>query len=255
MVSRPKRVLPKEFFEVIKWIAHPDHLRKHPYLQRFFSTFDPQYMGQAISMHPRFFDFDRTGRRLHFIVDEEFGYEIICAQWMESAVRVDLNAGTVRKSISPKYQEFGIREREIGWLERLKASDVIAELVSADTNHITTRYAGEPVSQYTLPDNWRDQAEHILAVLSASGCTHNDISVPNIVIADGRLRLIDFAWALPIGVPVPADWPPVLGRHRRGIHQFDDRFALYAALEQVEAHATAHQQTLTPPATSAPPQQ
>lgn len=239
MVSRPKRVLPKEFFEVIKRIAHPDHLRDHPFLRRFFSTFDPQYMGQAISMHPRFFDFSKNGRRLHFIVDEEYGYEIICDQWMESVVRVDLNAGTVRKSISPKYRGYGIREREIGWLERLQTSGVIAELVSADATHITTRYAGEPVSRYTLPENWREQAEHILAVLSAAGCTHNDISVPNIVIADGRLRLIDFAWALPTGVPVPADWPPELGRHRHGPHQFDDRFALYTALERVEAHATS----------------
>lgn len=231
MPSRPKRVLSKEFFDAIKRIAHPEHLREQPHLRRFFATFDPQYLGEAYSMHPRFFDYAKTGRRLHFTVDDEQGYEIICAQWMESVVRVDLNAGTVTKSISARYREHGIRDREIDWLTRLRGTGIVAEIISADAERITTQYAGEPVSEFTLPDDWRDQAEHILAVLAANGCAHNDISVPNIVVADDRLRLIDFAWALPIGAPVPADWPEELGRHSIAVHEFDDRFALFTALE------------------------
>ena len=239
MFQRPKRVLSREFFDAIKRIAHPAHLREHAHLRRFFSTFDPKYMGQAIAMHPRFFDLDSTGRRLHFIVDDEFGYEIICSQWMESVVRVDLNVGTVRKSVSPKYRDYGIRDREIEWLERLHHSGIVAELVSADAEQIVTRYAGEPVSGFTLPDDWRIQAEHILGVLAANGCAHNDISAPNIVVADGRLRLIDFAWALPLDAPVPASWPTELGRHRHGTHRFDDRFALFTALEALVVSTTS----------------
>lgn len=113
-------------------------------------------MGDARSMHPRFLDFTHTGRRLHFIVDDEQGYEITCAQWMESVVRVDLNAGTVRKSIGHKYRDFGIRDREIGWLQRLQGSGIVPEFISADSEHIITRYAGEPVSEFSLPDDWPD---------------------------------------------------------------------------------------------------
>ena len=254
MLPRLQRVLPREFFEAIKRIAHPEHLQKHPHLRRFFSTFDPKYMGHVLPMHPRFFNSHAVGRRLHFVVDDEFGYEIVCNQWMESLVRVDLNAGTVCKSMSPKYRDYGILDREIDWLTRLRDSGIIAELVSADAEHITTKYSGEPVSEFTLPDDWREQAEHILGVLAANGCAHNDISVPNVVVADGRLRLIDFAWALPLGSAVPADWPVELGRHRHGIHRFDDRFALYSALELIAARATAAQTGLKPPAPAAPPQ-
>jgi hypothetical protein len=252
MPSRPKRVVPTDFFNTIKRIAHPDHLREHPYLRRFFATFDPQLVGEAFAMHPRFFDMNKTGRRLHFIVDDEFGYEIICAQWMESVVRVDLNAGTVRKSISQKYRKYGIRERDIEWLERLNGSGIVPDFVSAGPDHIVTRYAGEPVSQYSLPDDWRDQAERILDVLRAHGCSHNDIWEPNIVVADDRLLLIDFAWALPLGTPVPDEWPEELGRHSPEINTFDDRSALYTALEKVAAQ---QQQNLKPPAPAAPPRQ
>lgn len=239
MVSKPKRILSREFFDNIKRIAHPDHLQQQPHLRRFFQTFDPRLVGEAYAMHPRFFDFAEKGRRLHFTVDDELGYEILTAQWMESVVRVDLNAGTVRKSIGPKYRDFGIRDRDIEWLKRLEGSGIVPEFVSSDPEHIVTRYAGEPVSEFSLPDNWPDQAEQILGVLRAHGCAHNDIWIPNIVVADDRLRLIDFAWALPIGTAVPADWPEELGRHSPDVNTFDDRAALFAALESVSAKARA----------------
>jgi hypothetical protein len=262
MVSKPKRILSREFFDAIKRIAHPDHLQQHPHLRRFFATFDPRLVGEAYAMHPSFFDFAEKGRRLHFIVDDELGYEITCAQWMESVVRVDLNAGTVCKSIGPKYRDFGIWDREIGWLRRLQSTDIVPELIEATAERIVTRYLGEPVSQYTLPDDWRDQAEQILAVLSEHGCAHNDIAAGNLVIADGRMRLIDFAWALPIGTPVPEHWPEELGRHRVASHQLDDRYAIFEALSEKENLALAEtkaaqqqQQPLKPPAPAAPPRQ
>jgi hypothetical protein len=257
MVSNPKRVLSKEFFDTIKRIAHPDHLQKHPHLGRFFATFDPRLVVEAFAMHPRFLDFAQKGRRLHFTVDDELGYELVSGQWMESVVRVDLNGGTVRKSIGARYRDFGIRDREIEWLERLQDSGIVPKFISADSEHIVTQYVGEPVSEFSLPDDWPDQAEDILDVLQAYGCTHNDIWVPNIVVADGRLRLIDFAWALPIGTAIPDEWPKELGQYRPDTSTFDDRASLFAALENIAdgARAASQEQDLRPPAPSAPPRQ
>jgi hypothetical protein len=59
------------------------------------------------------------------------------------------------------------------------------------------------------------------------------------VVANGRLTLLDFAWSLPIGKKIPANWPPELGRHKLGKHVFDDRYALLTALGEKQALAEA----------------
>lgn len=239
MWTRPKRVIPREFFEIIKPIAHPDYIRNRKYLRQYFSSFEPTLLAAIRTTDPTDFDTTASGRRTTFVDEAGRGYEIATTQWMESVVRVDLNRGIVTKSITERYASFGIWDREIEWLNRLRDTGIVPELLDVTTTRMVTRYVGEPVSEYTLPDDWREQAEGILAVLAEHGCAHNDIAAANILVADGRLRLIDFAWTLPIGSPIPADWPPELGRHRLAHHQFDDRHALFEALGEKEAVARA----------------
>lgn len=221
-------------FDIISPIARPDYVRERHYLRQFFSAFEPALVARLNRMDPQDFDTTSTGRCTTYVDDYGTGYEIAATQWMESIVRVDLNGGKVTKSLGPKYAGFGIWEREIEWLRRLQPTGIAAELLHATPTRMTTRYAGEPVSEFSLPYDWREQAERILAVLAEHGCAHNDIAAANIVVADGQLRLIDFAWALPIGSPVPPDWPLELGRHKLANHQFDDRHALFEALGEKE---------------------
>jgi hypothetical protein len=254
---RPKRVVARDVFEVIKPIAHPDYLRDRPFLRQYFASFEPSLVAGASRLPPDQLDSTSKGRYTTYVDEVGNGYEIATTQWMESIVRVDLNTGIVTKTIGTAYAAFGIWQREIEWLEKLRHTGIAPELLDADPTLISTRYAGEPVSEYTLPFDWREQADHLLDVLATHGCRHNDIAAANIVVADGKLRLIDFAWASPFGLPVPTHWPEDLGRHRMGKHDLDDRRDLYAALSEKEevarALAAAQQQQLTPPAPLAPP--
>jgi len=151
-----------------------------------------------------------------------------------SDVTIDLNREEVAKQIG-RYAEYGILEREREWLDRLRQSGAVPALKRVSGDCIVTSYVGEPVRQYNLPADWRDQAERLLAALAAAHCAHNDIKCDNLAVRDGRLYLLDFGWATEAGTPIPSGWPQGIGRqHRLGIHRFDDRHAIFAALASAE---------------------
>lgn len=164
-------------------------------------------------------------------------YRIHFAQSAISHVVIDLNALVVSKTIG-RFEEFGILDREAYWLRGLGTSGVTPILLSGKAPTLRVRYVGEPVPRYNLPADWQGQAETILAALSAVGCWHNDIKCDNLTVLDGKLHLLDFGWATSEGEAIPADWPQGIGRqHRLGIHQFDDRHAIFAALDSAERDA------------------
>lgn len=151
-----------------------------------------------------------------------------------STVVIDLNRREVIKTIG-RYAEFGILAREVHWLRALADSGVTPALLSNDARSLALRYVGEPVRQYNLPTDWRDQAEAILAGLATAGCRHNDIKCDNLTVLAGKLSLLDFGWATCAGEPVPEAWPKGIGRqHRLDMHVFDDRHAIFAALASAE---------------------
>lgn len=151
-----------------------------------------------------------------------------------SAVVIDLNRREVIKTIG-RYAEFGILAREVHWLRALANSGVTPRLLSNDAGSLTLRYVGEPVRQYNLPTDWREQAERILAALAAPRCRHNDIKCDNLTVLDGKLSLLDFGWATGSGESIPEAWPKGIGRqHRLDTHLFDDRHAIFAALASAE---------------------
>lgn len=151
-----------------------------------------------------------------------------------SDVTIDLNRDEVTKRIG-RYGEHGILKRERDWLERLRQSGAVPALIRASADCIITSYVGEPVRRYNLPGDWHDQAERLLAALASARCSHNDIKCDNLAVRDGRLYLLDFGWATETGTAIPAQWPQGIGRqHRLGIHSFDDRHAIFAALASAE---------------------
>ncbi len=151
-----------------------------------------------------------------------------------SRILIDLDTDVVTKSLG-RFREFGLGGREVCWLEKLQGSGIVPELVSHDADTIRTRYVGEPANQRNLPSDWRTQAEEILTVLETHECANNDIKCDNLMVLAGKITLIDFGWATRRGDPIPPDWPEGIGRqHRIGIHEFDDRKAIFAALQSAE---------------------
>ena len=175
--------------------------------------------------------------------------ELVSTAVVTNTIRVDLNASRVTKTCV--YYP-ALAEREAAWLQKLNGL-AVPRVVAVEAATIVTSYEGEPVNIYNLPGDWREQAEQILARLQAVGCCHNDLKAANIVVADGRLKLIDFAWATQVGEPIPEDWPIDLGfEHFIAPHEFDDRKAIFEALGEVETAALA---ALTPPVPEEPPRQ
>ncbi len=161
-------------------------------------------------------------------------YEVLFNQQSISHICIDLDNNTVDKRIG-MFAEFGILAREANWLEVLRSADIAPPLLAASETSLTLGYVGEPVRRYNLPLDWPAQAERILMALAAADCAHNDIKCDNLVVCDGRLYLIDFGWSTRLADPIPSAWPQGIGRqHRLGIHCFDDRTAIFAALASAE---------------------
>lgn len=179
------------------------------------------------------------GGKVARLVDEAAGerYDIQFDQKAIARVTIDLDRMVVAKEIG-RYAEHGIHERELHWLERLRGSGIVPDMLSHPPRTILMSYVGEPVRQYNLPADWPAQADFILTRLKEHGCCHNDIKCDNLTVLRGRLYLVDFGWATRIGEPIPATWPTGIGRqHRLGIHRFDDRHAIHAALESAARDA------------------
>ena len=157
-------------------------------------------------------------------------YQVLFNQQSISRICIDLDSETVEKQIG-RFAEFGILAREAHWLATLASAGIAPPLLASAGSTLRLGYVGEPVRRYNLPADWPDQAERILGALAAADCAHNDIKCDNLTVRDGRLYLIDFGWSTRTADPIPADWPQGIGRqHRLGIHRFDDRAAIYAAL-------------------------
>ena len=46
-----------------------------------------------------------------------------------------------------------------------------------------------------LPSDWEAQRDNIISVLEKNNCRHNDIKPDEIIVYDGKIKLVDFAWA------------------------------------------------------------
>jgi tRNA A-37 threonylcarbamoyl transferase component Bud32 len=147
-------------------------------------------------------------------------------------VTIDREGGVVVKEVH-KYLEFGIVAREAHWLEELAGSIWVPRLIALRGNTLTLSYAGERAAKATLPPDWEEQAERILADLERHQCRHNDIKPRDLLVLDGRLRLIDFGWATRQDEAIPVDWPPRLGAEWKAPHGFDDAYSLRKSLAAI----------------------
>lgn len=208
-----------------------------PGLEAFVATLDPEAIAQIRIAHASSgavfeSDYDKVARLIDAVTGDVHWvcFNTKCI----SRIFVDVDTGVVTKSLG-SFREFGLAGREVYWLERLGGSGIVPGLIRHDAETICTGYVGEPVCQRNLPPDWPAQAESILQALAEHGCSHNDIKCDNLMVLGGEITLIDFGWATRIGDPIPPEWPEGIGRqHRIGVHEFDDRHAIFAALQSAE---------------------
>jgi hypothetical protein len=131
-----------------------------------------------------------------------------------------------------EYLNYGVFEREIATLLKLKDFDHVPKLVAVDVNNhdIYMEYAGEPVKKETIPVNWREQVKEIIDGLRKRGIQHNDIKNAEILMKDGKIMIIDYGWASTYGQAVDPSWPRGLGSSYKSPAGFDDRYSLIKVL-------------------------
>jgi predicted Ser/Thr protein kinase len=89
-------------------------------------------------------------------------------------------------------------EREVFWLDRLKGTAAAPDLLDVDRScrAVMMSDCGQPISPLNAPDDWDTQLAALMDQLRANGCAHNDISEEEVLVKDGKLRIVDFAFAL-----------------------------------------------------------
>ena len=90
-----------------------------------------------------------------------------------------------------------VYSNEKKWLNILIDSNIIAKPIHFDDTHriITTEYSGERINKYNLPCDWEKQRDFIMFTLKNYNCRHNDIKPEEILVYNGKIKLIDFGWA------------------------------------------------------------
>ena len=144
---------------------------------------------------------------------------------------------SVTKKVSDHWdnQFINVYENEKKWLNILKDTNIIATPLSFDDNNktITTIYSGEKINKYNIPSDWEDQRDYIIKVLNDHNCRHNDIKPDEILIDQGKIKLVDFGWAYELNKENPDIWPKCLGAEFKCNKEnlmFDDRCSFDKAI-------------------------
>lgn len=141
---------------------------------------------------------------------------------------------SVSKKVSRKW-DIDVYENEKKWLQKLKDTDIIARPIHFDDENriITTEYAGELLNKDNLPEDWEEQRDRILKTLDYYDCRHNDIKPTELVIHDGKIRLIDFGWAHDSKQDNPKTWPKTLGSTFKCGDKFDDECSFNKCIQHI----------------------
>ena len=113
-----------------------------------------------------------------------------------TAIVYKTTAGSIIKQYRPRKSVRQL-EREVYWLNRLKGTGIAPDLFDVDRSAraILMSDCGEPISASNAPDDWEKQLKGLMNNLRANECTHNDLSEHEVLVKDGKLRIVDFAFA------------------------------------------------------------
>jgi SAM-dependent methyltransferase len=89
----------------------------------------------------------------------------------------------------------GMIQRERSALARLAGVPGIPYVLASDDRAIHMTFAGEKLTRANLPADAEQQARRLIGALQRRGIRHNDIHRDNLLVLNGQIQLIDFAWA------------------------------------------------------------
>lgn len=101
---------------------------------------------------------------------------------------------TVVKTVNyPPYTK-ELVERESFWLDKLKHTGFVPELIDVYKNSITMSYCGEVLNSENMPNDFYKQLSDIKTQLLYHRCFYNDWKHDNILVLQNKIYLIDFGW-------------------------------------------------------------
>ena len=148
---------------------------------------------------------------------------------------VDKEAGVViKEGLNNMYTRlFNGFQREIEWLIKLRHVDRVPKILEVQyPNKLALAYIGETITKETIPIDWYEQIIYILGELKKYKCHHNDIKPNEILVANGKLYLIDYNWATEDGEKMPDHPITQIGlgcQYKRGLI-FDDEYSFITAI-------------------------
>ena len=163
---------------------------------------------------------------------------------IHTVLKNDRSSYTIRsvyKQVKSEYKTFYAMDcyaNEIEWLRKLQSTKIVPRLLFTNDQKqaFATEYVGEPICAATVPKDWEAQRDHILAILQQHNCRHNDIKPSEILVQNGRLRLVDFGWASLADQPNPTNYPDVLGSRWKCPSGYDDRYSFDRSIQYVIQH-------------------
>ncbi|WP_280565120.1 hypothetical protein, partial [Chromohalobacter sp. 48-RD10] len=113
----------------------------------------------------------------------------------QTSIVYRLSDGKVAKKITGTVP--GLFERERFWLEKLAPTEITPFLYEVDEkqNIFVLEDAGSPINKKNCPANYRQQLESLLDTMRSFSCVHNDLSLDEVLVKDGNIKIIDFGWA------------------------------------------------------------
>jgi len=95
------------------------------------------------------------------------------------------------------YLKYDILKREIFILEILKKyNKYFPKIIYYDDKCIITEYISSiKLTKESMPENWEEQINEILEILSYEKIRHCDIKYEEILLNDNNIFIVDFGWA------------------------------------------------------------
>lgn len=152
---------------------------------------------------------------------------------MSAGNRVIKRAGKTFRRKGITFDPAELLAREAEFLKLLRDSPHFPTVCEQQEGCIVLTYEGDLITKDNLPQDWRQQAEEILAALDAHHIVHRDIKQINLLVNSGRIVLIDFGWAILESEPY-FSCPQEIGEQIPPELINDNRTALYAALEKLD---------------------
>lgn len=131
------------------------------------------------------------------------------------------------------YTDYPLITNEFRILSHLDSKH-FPKVYEINDNSITIEDCGEMLGVSNMPGDWKSQLEEILIDLKNSNIVHRDISLSNLMVKDGVIKLIDFGWAIINGEEEKITPPSCLGYPNKCSEGFSDAYSMRCVTRQID---------------------